>query len=315
MTRRGVTAGDPPRMRWLDVARWVFLVAVLAFAWWGLHERTDQLVDAVRATPVRHIALSGVLVIIGIAVTSTAWLRLLAAYGRELPPGEGRAVFFVGQLGKYIPGAVWSMGAHAELARRHHVPVRTTVSTSLVFLGINLATAGLVAAAAVLVGASSVDVPRWLLVLVVVAGVVGLSPWTVNFCGSLVSGVDRLQLSHGGVATVVCLQAVTWACYAGAMMLLTPDPSPRIFAVAAGAFATAYAVGVLVVVAPAGLGARDVTLVALLAPVTGLPSATAIAVITRMLHTGGDLLLALLSWTWARLRRRAAVVDSEPSML
>lgn len=303
-------ASRTPRLRrWLDLARWVFLGAVLAFAWWGLRDHGEELVAALTATPAWRVGLSGVLVVVGISVTSTAWLRLLAAYGRVLPPGEGRAVFFVGQLGKYIPGAVWSMGAHAELARRHRVPVRTTVSTSLVFLGVNLATAALVAASAALIGASSVDVPRWALVAVLFAGVAGLSPAAVNFCGSLVSGGDRLRLTHGGVVRVVLLQAVTWACYAGAMLLLAPDPSPRLFAVAAGAFATAYAVGVLVVLAPAGLGARDVTLVALLAPVTGLTSATAIALLTRVLHTGGDLLLALLAWAWARLRRDPVVVE------
>jgi hypothetical protein len=298
------------RRRWLDGARWVFLAAVLAFAWWGLRDRGDELVAAITATPAWRIAVSGLLVVLGITVTSTAWLRLLAAHGRELPLGEGRAVFFVGQLGKYIPGAVWSMGAHAELARKHQVPVRTTVSTSLVFLGVNLATAGLVAASAALVGASSVGVPGWLLVLVLVAGVAGLSPRVVNFCGSLISGGDRLELTHGGVVRVVLLQAVTWACYAGAMLLLAPDPSPRLFAVAAGAFATAYAVGVLVVLAPAGLGARDVTLIALLAPVTGVTNATAIALITRVLHTGSDLLLAAVAWAWARVRRHRVVREA-----
>jgi len=305
-----MSSATATRRRWLDVARLVFLGLVLAFAWWGLRDRTDEVVEALTATPAWRVALSGALVVCGIAVTSTAWLRLLAAYGRELPPGEGRAVFFVGQLGKYIPGAVWSMGAHAELARRHRVPVRTTVSTSLVFLGVNLATATLVASSAAMVGASSVAAPRWVLVALLVAGVAGLSPRVVNLCGSLLSGQDRLELTHGAVARVVTLQAVTWACYAGAMLLLAPDPSPRLFAVAAGAFATAYAVGVLVVVAPAGLGARDVTLIALLAPVTGLTSATAIALLTRVLHTGGDLGLALVAWSWARLRRKPAMVDS-----
>lgn len=303
------------RRRWLDVARWVFLGAVLAFAWWGLRDRTDELMDALTATSPWRIVLSGLLVTLGIGVTSTAWLRLLAAYGRELPPREGRAVFFVGQLGKYIPGAVWSMGAHAQLARKHRVPVRTTVSTSLVFLGLNLATAALVASSAALVGASSVAVPGWVLVLVVLAGVVAISPWVVNFGGSLLASGDRLALTRGGVVRVVVLQAVTWAAYAGAMLLLAPDPSARVFAVAAGAFATAYVVGVLVVVAPAGLGARDVTLVALLAPVMGLTSATAIALITRVLHTGGDLGLAFLAWAWARGRRKSAMPESTEGVL
>ena len=38
---------------------------------------------------------------------------------------DAARIWTVSSLGKYIPGAVWSMGAHAQLARRHQVPVRT----------------------------------------------------------------------------------------------------------------------------------------------------------------------------------------------
>ena len=95
-----------------------------------------------------------------------------------------------------------------------------------------------------------------------------------------------------------------------AVLAIAPEPSAALFPVAAGAFTTAYAVGVLVVVAPAGVGAREVTLVALLAPVTGVTTATALALLTRALHTGGDLLLALGAWAVARAtRRRTAFSD------
>ena len=67
--------------------------------------------------------------------------------------------------------------------------------------------------------------------------------------------------------------AVTWTCYAGGGGRARPGAVGRLFPVAAGAFALAYAVGVLVVLAPAGVGAREVTLVALLAPVIGVEPA------------------------------------------
>ena len=96
-------------------------------------------------------------------------------------------MFFVGQLGKYVPGSVWSIGAHAHLAARHGVPLRVTVGTSLMFLGLNLATAGLVVGVARrspargtpgcrLAGASA---RRWSRALV------GLLPPVVNRLGRL----------------------------------------------------------------------------------------------------------------------------------
>lgn len=292
-------------MKRLDVLRYGFLAVVLAFAWWGLHDQGEELLDVVRDTSPVAIAVAALLVVVGLLVTSVAWLRLLGGYGFRMPPGEGRAVFFVGQLGKYIPGSVWSMGAHAELARGYDVPVRATFGTSLMFLWLNLATAGLVAGSLALTGAWDPGLPWWLVLLGVVACVVGLTPYAVNRVGSAIGGRGReLRLSLTGVLVLVVLMAVTWSCYAVGVIALTPEPSPELFPVAAGAFTTAYAVGVLVVLAPAGVGAREVTLIALLSPVTGVTTATALALLTRALHTGGDLLLALASWTLVRATRQ-----------
>ena len=49
------------------------------------------------------------------------------------------------------------------------------------------------------------------------------------------------------------------------------------------------------VFAPAGAGIRDVLLVAVLGPVLGVGAATAVALVSRALMTGGDLLTAALA--------------------
>ena len=59
----------------------------------------------------------------------------MAGLGAALPLREGLATFFVGQLGKYIPGSVWSIGAQAQMAARRSVPPRVTVAAGLLFLG------------------------------------------------------------------------------------------------------------------------------------------------------------------------------------
>lgn len=298
------------RRRLLNVLRWVFLALVLGFAWWGLHDRGGELLDVVRGTSPVALAAAVALVVVGLLVTSVAWLRLLAGYGHRLPPGEGRAVFFVGQLGKYIPGSVWSMGAHAELARGFDVPMRATVGTSLMFLWLNLATSGVIAGSCALSGAWQPAAPDWVVASVLAGCVVALAPPAVGRVGRLVAGPGRpLRLSWREMGALVALMAVTWTSYAGALLALAPDPSPAQFPVAVGAFTTAYAVGVLVVVAPAGVGAREVTLIALLAPVTGVTTATALALLTRALHVAGDLVLALGSWVAVRATRRRLAVS------
>jgi uncharacterized membrane protein YbhN (UPF0104 family) len=71
-----------------------------------------------------------------------------------------------------------------------------------------------------------------------------------------------------------------------------------------GAFAAAYAVGVVVILAPAGLGAREGVFVLLAEPVVGIPAAAALALLARLVHTVADLLLAAGSWLAASRRGR-----------
>lgn len=280
--------------------RITFLLAVVAFAAWGLHGSWRDLLAAISATPVPGLAVAAGLVLLGLMTTCGAWLRLLAGYGHRLPPEDGRRIFFVGQLGKYIPGSVWSMGAHADLARSFGVPIRVTVGTSLAFLGLNVATAGLLAFGMLAAGMPTLPLPRWAGALGALACALALTPPVVARLGTLVAGrAGTLRLTWRALGVLVARMALTWTCYAGALVALVPGTTPgrtaELLAVAAGGFAAAYVVGVAVVVAPAGVGAREVTLVALLAPAVGLATATAVALVTRVLHTAADLALAAVS--------------------
>lgn len=307
---------EDPRLRTL--ARAGFVAAVVAFAAWGLRGTGHELADAVAATPVRGLALAAGLVVLGLLTTCGAWLRLLAGYGHPLAPAAGRRVFFVGQLGKYIPGSVWSMGAHADLARGLGVPVRVTVGTSLAFLGLNVATAGLLALGMLAAGMPTLPLPRWTGALGALGCAVTLTPPVVSRLGTLVSGsAGTLRLGWGALGSLVARMALTWTCYAGALVALVPATTAgraaELLVVAAGGFAAAYVVGVAVVVAPAGVGAREVTLVALLAPAVGLATATAMALVTRVLHTAADLALAALSACATSSRRPCSSSRRTPS--
>ena len=66
--------------------------------------------------------------------------------------------------------------------------------------------------------------------------------------------------------------------------------------VVTAAFAASYMVGVVIVLAPAGAGVRELTLIALLAPLLGVPSATAAALLMRVVHTIDDFAIAGIAW-------------------
>ncbi len=69
-------------------------------------------------------------------------------------------------------------------------------------------------------------------------------------------------------------------------------PAGKAALLAVGGFAFAWCVGFLVVFAPAGAGIREVLLVALLGPMLGVSAATAVALVSRVLMTAGDLITA-----------------------
>ncbi|MDR6173074.1 uncharacterized membrane protein YbhN (UPF0104 family) [Nocardioides zeae] len=291
--------------------RAVFLVVVVGCMAWSLDGRWDEVARAVRRVHPVALAAAVLLTGAGLLATSVVWRRTLAAFGHDVPRREARSVFFVSQLGKYVPGAVWAIGVQARLAARHAVPVRVTVTTALMFTGIHLLTAGMLGGALVAAGVAPAPGPRWLGGLAALACIGGFVPAVTRRLLRRAAGTD-LVVGWREPLAVVGLMAVAWSCYAAALLLLVEDRSPAILGALAGAFALGYVAGVLVVVAPAGLGAREATFVAVLSPVTGLPVATAIALLARLVHTVADVVLAAVAWRPERVAAGGAVATAGP---
>jgi uncharacterized membrane protein YbhN (UPF0104 family) len=287
----------------MQALRAVFLAAVLVFAWLSLRGRFDEVGDALRVTSLGDAVAALLVVLVGLAATGVLWLFLMASLDARLPLVEGLATFFVGQLGKYIPGSVWSIGAQADQARRHAVPARVTVGGGLLFLGYHVDTAVLLGAITLLAGGLDSPWPDWVSWLGLTVAVAGLVPSLVRVAGRRVSGRTP-RIGWPQTLVVVALMGVAWAAYALALVLLSPGVPWGHLVAFGGAFAVAYAVGVVVVLAPAGVGARETVFVLLLSPVIGVGAATALALLARVVHTAADALLAA-GWWWAARRVRA----------
>lgn len=301
----GSLLGSSSRGRWLVLARVAFLAAALGFGWLWLRDDWPDVVAAMGTVGPGAWVLAVVAVLTGLVSTGFVWARCLRRLGHEVPLHPSLSVFFVGQLGKYIPGSVWSLGAQAQMAGRYGVPARTTVVAGLVFLGWNLVTAGFVACVGVLAGLIGSSVPAWLVVLGLLVSVVAMTPPFVNAAGSWAAGDGRrLALTWVDCATVVAMLLVTWTFYGLALVAVSPAPIDSAYGAAAAmvAFTAAYAVGVVVILAPAGLGAREAVLTLLLTPYLGVAGAAAAALLTRVVHTVADFAIAGAAWLLGRSR-------------
>jgi len=250
-----------------------------------------------------------------------AWRALLADLGSRLPLPAAIRVMFVGQLGKYVPGAVWAVAAQVELARDYAVPRRRSGTASLVAMAVTLVV-GLVAAGVTLplVSAHAVRQYWWVLAVTPLAAAC-LYPPVIRF------GLDRVlrvlgraplegSVSRGGMARALGWTTLGWLCYgASAWFLISvfAGKGAGSYALSLGAYALAWAVGFLIIFFPGGIGPREVVLIAVLAPVMPSASALVVALVSRVVMTVGDLVWAGAGLAFGRASRPAGPEDSRPS--
>lgn len=280
--------------RWAFV-RWTFLVAVVVGAWWSWRSLGDELVEALEDVSVGRVAVGGVLVVVGLLLTAGVWMVSLASFGAMTGSRTAVPSFFIAQLGKYIPGSVWSFAAQGVLGASHGLPARVPATAAVLFLGAHVAS-GLTAVG--LMGWWTM-LPRPVVGFALVIGIAGLTPAVYRALGSRLAA-RRCDWSLRHSVRCVLIMGAVWCCYALSLTALVPSVGASAAIGLGCSFALAFAVGVAVPIAPAGLGARDGALIVLITPVLGVGPAGAVAILSRLLHTLADFLLGGVGWCMMR---------------
>lgn len=202
------------------------------------------------------------------------WSACLSLLGADRPVGTVARWYFVGELGKYVPGGIWPVVGRGELARRGGV------DRSVAYQSVVWSLAGWYGASVLPLAAAATH-PR-------------LQSAAARLAGRASGG--RLVLTTLPWATAVRLVASylpTWLCIAGASAAVThaygTDPGWQ----APAAAVLAWVVGFLAVPVPAGAGVREAVFVAS----SGLDGGVAltVAVTTRLAFVLVDLTGAALA--------------------
>jgi uncharacterized membrane protein YbhN (UPF0104 family) len=288
------------------------LLAVAAgLAVYGLASQWTQVHAALGRLAGYDVAAAALCVIAGLGCMMLAWRALLADLGSPLPLPAAIRVLFVGQLGKYVPGAVWAVAAQVELARDYRVPRRRSVTASLVGMATTLVV-GLIAAGVTL-PLTSANAARhyWWVLAITPFAAVGLYPRVIKFGLDLVlKAVGRPPLekpvSLRGMARALGWTTLGWLFYGAHAWFLISAFTPKsahLFALSLGAYALAWSVGFLIIFFPGGIGPREIALIAVLAPVMPSASALVVALASRVVMTVGDLAWAGIGLAIGRARR------------
>ena len=269
---------------------------------WLVGRNADELREAVDDVGIATLSVSFVLAVLGNIATAQLWLALLR--GLEVPVHwlEGNGVFFVTQLGKYIPGSVWPVMAQMELGRRWGAPRRTMLSANMLMLALVTAT-GLFTGAVLLPWSSSGGLDDyWWTLLFLLPVIAALHPRTIPAVIDKVLSLVGQEPLGVRVTNRSMLVAVAWAF--GSWILLglhlfvmthaLGAEGITGFAAAVGGIGLAWAIGLLFIPAPAGAGVREAVLVATFAPQIGTAPALAVALASRVILVLADVLLACL---------------------
>ncbi|MEV4549477.1 lysylphosphatidylglycerol synthase domain-containing protein [Nonomuraea wenchangensis] len=278
------------------LVRVVFLLVALGFGGWAVAREWDGVVAGFARLSVPALAGSLVAVVAALLGAMLTWRTLLADLGSPLPLRPAAKVFFVGQLGKYIPGALWPVLAQMEMGRDLGVPRARSAAAFFLMMPVQLATGLLVT-----LGTLGWDRYGWLL-LALPALLVLLEPKVIN--AVIAFGLRKLKrepldrpLTRRGMLAALGWALAGWIAYGVHLYFVVPQGG-LVFAV--GAFALSWCLGILTFVVPAGAGVREVAMVAVLAPHVSGGAAIAVALSSRIVIIVGDLICAGLAGIAAR---------------
>lgn len=256
--------------------------------------------DALHTLAWPSVVLSLVAVFGGTVTSLLAWRALLADEGHAISRIAAGRIFLVGQLGKYLPGSVWSVVLQMELAKREGVPRARAFTTSLAWVGLSLSTALTVGLLGLPVLASAHHPELWWLLaalpLLVVASIPPVLTRLVNLVLRLLRKAPLPRpLTWSGVRVACAWLVGSWIFFGLHLWLLANAlgaPGVGGLARCIGGFALAMAAGVLFLIAPSGAGVREVIVVAALAPVMPSAEAFGVAVVSRVLFIVADVVSA-----------------------
>jgi uncharacterized membrane protein YbhN (UPF0104 family) len=297
----------------MRVLRVLLLLLALGFCAYSLASQWDDTVDAFREMSWGTVVGAFAVGCVASFVWMLGWRAFLAGLGSPLPVLATFRISGISQLGKYVPGKVWALLTQIEMTREYKVPRMRSFSSTMLAVATSCATGLALAAITLPLTSDEARNRYWWLFLLAPVLLAALHPRIVTWClNTALKLVKRPPLEHpvglGATLVAVSWTLLGWILYGVHMWLLCEavggDGAGLPFQ-AAGAYSLAFVVGLLVFIAPGGIGAREAILVMVLSPVLPAGGPIVVALASRVMLTGVDLTIAGAAFVMGRSARRA----------
>lgn len=298
---------------WRSAARITFCILAVALLIATVARERIALAEALQQLSIVPLVASTLLVLAGLLAQMLSWRALFAGEGSDVPSLRASAqIYYIGQLGKYVPGSVWAVVAQSELGVEHRISRSRSAVVALGALAVLVVTGTGVAAVVLSVTSPGSLWSYWWALPALPVGVFLLMPPVFNRLIRVALRVARREGMADGIGGRALVVSSAWALAMwglfGAHAWVLADAlggrSSQIALVCVGAFALAWVVGLLVVIAPAGAGAREAALVLALGSVLARPEALVLALVSRIIMVLADAVVAGAVAPDLLLRRR-----------
>jgi uncharacterized membrane protein YbhN (UPF0104 family) len=227
------------------------------------------------------------------------WRAILRRMGHDLPMGKAWRIWFISNLGRYVPGKVWQVTGMVYMCEKEGIPKRVTaVSVILAQALSTLSAAGLFGLYVILEGRRIDPVWTYSIGGLLIAGGVAVHPRVLERALNLTLRFlrrepVRIAFTFSQLLYITGFYALSWCGYGLALYVFISSLAP----VSAGLawalipiHAMAYTAGLLALLAPGGLGVREGALTFFLS--LHLPQALAAlsALLSRVWFTVAELL-------------------------
>lgn len=284
-------------------------VAGLTFVAVRIVQDREEIADALASSDPVWLVVAVVFGLAAMTLLGVNWLLIVRHGGAPAPWRRGLYWFFVGQLGKYVPGGIWPIVGQAELAHRDRTPrpvaywstAISMVATLLGAVGV-AAIAGMVSPAGMVSSAGSRLVPILFGIGLIVVFAALASERVRTALHRLADRfTDReLRLPDARWFTgVVARYLPVWVLFSGmnifsARALGVPLDADLVVTLIY-ATCVSWIAGFVIIGLPGGLGVREAVFISMMTAPLGAGLAVSIAVISRVVSVAVDLLGAAIS--------------------
>ena len=291
---------------------------VIGFAARAIAQQWQDVAPALRNLRIEwaRVLASGIIVVATYLLLVEAWRSTLRAWGDRLPYKTAARIWFVSNLGKYLPGKVWQIAAMGAMAQQSGVSAAAAIGSALVvnLVSIIAGVAVIVVTAgrrvALTVGSETTTLDEGTSVLIAIGvvilgvGALAITPVIIPRLAKLAARVTGKNFAVPAVPPraiwiAAASTAASWIFYGVAFALFAKGITPRAAGNAASYIAVytgSYLAGYLALFVPGGVGVREAALVIAMPQfqLASTADATIIAITSRLWLTVLEILPGLL---------------------